>query len=66
MIGVSAQRGDDGSTGTLANPVREVARAVQMAEAGDTIVVLDSGEYQSFQVDKSLAVVAEGVHAPAT
>jgi hypothetical protein len=66
MIWVSAQRGNDANAGTLAAPVREIARAVQVAKSGDTIVVLDSGEYQSFQVDKSLAVVAEGVHAQVT
>lgn len=60
---VSAQRGDDANAGTLAAPVREIARAVEVAVAGDTVVVLDSGEYQSFQVNKSLDVVAEGVHA---
>lgn len=47
----------------MADPVREIARAIQMVDTGGTVVVLDSGEYQPFQVDKSLAVVAEGVHA---
>jgi hypothetical protein len=63
MIWVSAQRGSDANAGTLAAPVREIARAAQMAVAGDTVVVLDSGEYRSFRVNKSLTVVAEGVHA---
>jgi hypothetical protein len=63
MIWVSAQRGVDANMGTLVTPLREIARAVQMATAGDTVVVLDSGEYKSFQVNKSLAIVAEGVHA---
>ncbi|RJL36179.1 hypothetical protein D5H75_01175 [Bailinhaonella thermotolerans] len=47
----------------MAAPVREIARAVQLVEAGGTVVVLDSGEYQDFRVDKSLSVIAEGVHA---
>jgi hypothetical protein len=63
MIWVSAQHGNDANAGTLAAPVREIARAMEVAVEGDTVVVLDSGEYRSFQVNKSLAVVAEGVHA---
>jgi hypothetical protein len=63
LIHVSAQHGDNVNPGTLASPVRQISTAVALAVAGDTVVVLDSGEYGPFRVDKSLAVVAEGIYA---
>ena len=63
MIFVSAPRGDDTNPGTLASPVRQIARAVTLATPGDTVLVLDGGDYAPFSVGKSLSVVAEGAHA---
>ncbi len=63
MIFVSAQRGDDANAGTLAAPVRQISMAVGLAAAGDTVIVLDSGDYGPFSIGKSLTVVAEGIHA---
>lgn len=63
MIYVSAQRGDDANTGTLAAPCREISKAVELSAASETVCVLDSGHYAQFSVNKSLTVVAEGVHA---
>jgi hypothetical protein len=66
MIFVSALRGNDASAGTLAAPVREIATAVGLATAHETILVLDGGEYAPFTVNKSLTVEADGVHAQVT
>jgi len=66
MIFVSALRGNDGNAGTLAAPVREIAAAVGMATAHETILVLDGGEYAPFTINKSLTVEAVGVHAQVT
>jgi hypothetical protein len=63
VIHVSVQRGNDANPGTFAAPVREIAKGVELAVAGDTVVVLDSGTYSPFVVSKSLTVAAEGVKA---
>ena len=63
MIFVSAHRGNDVNPGTIASPVRQIAKGVDLATAGDTVVVLDSGDYTPFSVGKTLSVVAEGVYA---
>lgn len=66
MIFVSAQTGNDANSGTLAAPVRQISAAIALAAAGDTVLVLDSGDYGAFTISKSLAVVADGVHAQVT
>ena len=66
MIFVSAQHGNDANAGTLAAPVRQISTAIGLAAAGDTIAVLDSGDYGPFTITKSLAVVAEGIYAQVT
>ena len=63
MIYVSAQRGNDANPGTFAAPLREISKAAAQSPAGETIRVLDSGDYEMFTVTKSLAIVATGVHA---
>jgi len=63
MIFVSAQRGNDGNPGTITSPVRQIAKGVDLATAGDTVMVLDGGDYAPFSVGKTLTVVAEGVYA---
>ncbi len=63
MIYVSAQRGDDTNTGTVTAPFREITKAIAASAAGDTIVVLDSGDYAQFSVTKSLTIAAECSHA---
>jgi hypothetical protein len=63
MIFVSAHRGNDANPGTIALPVRQIAKGVALATAGDTVLVLDGGDYTPFDVGKSLKVVAEGVCA---
>jgi hypothetical protein len=66
MIFVSALRGNDGNPGTLASPVRQIAKGVALATAGDTVLVLDGGDYTPFDVGKSLTVVAAGAYAEVT
>jgi hypothetical protein len=63
VIYVSAQRGNDTNPGTFGAPYREISKANALASTGSTIVVLDSGDYAQFTVDKSVTIVAEGVHA---
>ena len=63
MIYVSATRGNDGNPGTLASPVRQIAKGVALATAGDTVLVLDGGDYTPFDVGKTLNIVAHGVYA---
>jgi hypothetical protein len=63
MIYVSAEHGNDANPGTLADPFREIATAALQSPAGETIVVLDSGDYAKFSVNKSLTIAAEGVYA---
>src|SRR3954452_9032268 len=63
VIHVSAQRGNDANPGTFAEPVREIAKGVELVAAGDTVVVVDDGVYSPFEVSKSLTVAAEGVRA---
>jgi hypothetical protein len=59
MIYVSAQRGDDANTGTLAAPCREISKAVELSAGGEISCVLDSGHYAQFSVSKSLTVVGK-------
>jgi hypothetical protein len=63
VIFVSAARGDDVNPGTLASPVREIGKAIALATVGDTVLVLDGGDYAPFAVSKSVSIVAPGVHA---
>jgi Protein of unknown function (DUF1565) len=63
VIYVSAQRGDDANVGSLVAPFRQISKAVAQSTAGDTIVVLDSGDYALFSVNKSLTIAAECAHA---
>jgi hypothetical protein len=63
LIYVSAQHGKDTNAGTFGEPLREIAKAIELSPAGETVVVVDSGDYKQFTVDKTLAVVAERVHA---
>jgi Right handed beta helix region len=63
MIYASAQRGDDTNAGTFAAPLREISKAIERVSAGETIVVLDSGDYAPFTVDKSLEIEAHDAQA---
>jgi Periplasmic copper-binding protein (NosD) len=63
MIFVSAHHGNDTNPGTIASPVRQIAKGIALAAAGDTVLVLDGGDYTPFDVAKSLKVVAHGVYA---
>jgi hypothetical protein len=63
VIYVSAQHGDDTNAGTLAAPFRQISKAIAQSVAGDTVVVLDSGDYSQFTVNKSLTIAAECAHA---
>jgi hypothetical protein len=63
VIYVSAQRGNDANAGTLGAPFREISKAIEQSSTGETVVVLDSGDYAKFSVNKSLTIVADGVYA---
>jgi hypothetical protein len=63
VIYVSAQRGNDANAGTFAAPYREISKAILQASTGNTILVLDGGDYAQFTVNKSVTIVAEGVLA---
>jgi hypothetical protein len=59
VIYVSAQRGVETYPGTFTQPLRQISTAVAESPTGGTVLVVDSGEYESFMVTKSLSVVAE-------
>lgn len=60
----SAVRGNDSNSCTLASPCRNVARALTQVSAGGEVVILDSGDYLPFTVDKAVRVQASpGIHA---
>lgn len=63
MIYVSAQRGVDTNAGTFLAPLRQIGKAIALSPVGETVVVVDSGDYKHFTVDKTLAIVAERVAA---
>jgi hypothetical protein len=53
MIYVSAAHGNDANSGTLAAPFRQIAKALEQSPAGQTVGVIDSGDYEKFSVNKS-------------
>jgi hypothetical protein len=63
VIYVSAQRGVDTNAGTFLAPLRQIGKAIALSPVGETVVVVDSGDYKHFTVDKTLAIVAERVAA---
>jgi hypothetical protein len=56
--------GSDTNACTLAAPCRSFGKAISVASSGDEIVVLDSGGYGAFTIDKSITIsVPPGVYA---
>ena len=56
--------GSDSNPGTRESPCRSVQAAVAATDPGGEVVVLDSGEYGPFVVDRAVTVAAApGVHA---
>jgi hypothetical protein len=56
--------GSDSNACTLTAPCRSFGRAISVANYGDEIVVLDSGGYGAFTVNKSITIsVPPGVYA---
>jgi hypothetical protein len=55
--------GSNGGPCSRHAPCRSIARAVELAPAGGTVVVLDSGVHEPFVIDKALTVTAApGAH----
>ena len=64
---VSAQLGNDANNCLPATPCRNFARAITAVDAGGEVVVLDSGGYGPFTVNKAVTVqVPTGVYAGCT
>lgn len=67
---VSAKTGDDANTATncaLATPCRWFGAAISRVFPGGEIVVLDSGAYGAFRIDRPVSVIApEGIYAGIT
>jgi nitrous oxidase accessory protein NosD len=64
VVYVTANRGTDLNTCTRTSPCRSIAQGIATVAAGGTVVVLDSGDYAPFTVNKSVTVeAAPGVSA---
>lgn len=59
-------KGVDTNTCGPADPCRTISRALVETSAGGEVVVLDSGGYGPFTIDKSVTVTAVGVYAGVT
>jgi hypothetical protein len=64
VVYVTANRGTDLNTCTRTSPCRSIAQGITTVAAGGTVIILDSGDYAPFTVDKSVTVAAApGVEA---
>jgi nitrous oxidase accessory protein NosD len=64
VVYVTANRGTDLNTCTRTSPCRSIAQGITTVAAGGTVVILDSGDYSPFTINKSVTVAAApGVEA---
>jgi nitrous oxidase accessory protein NosD len=61
---VSANGGSDSNSCSRTAPCRQIAKALENMSSGGTVTILASGDYQSFNINKSVDIVAEpGINA---
>src|SRR5260221_11862984 len=53
----AAQQGNDGNPGTFASPVRHLAAALAIANAGDTIII-EQGDYGAGVIQDAITLLA--------
>src|SRR5687767_6653801 len=61
-----ATAGSDANSCGATDPCRTFSRAIAETAAGGEVLVLTSGGYGTFTIDKSISIVARGVYAGVT
>src|SRR5512139_943857 len=62
-----ASHGNDANLCTLTSPCRSFSHAVDVADAGGEVIVLDTGGYGSVTITKSISIIAPvGMYASVT